>query len=483
MKPRALLPLVLAALAIGWLVVSWGYVEDDAFIHIEFAQNLNHGDGFTFDGKHVYGDSSPAWVLLLAALLRAGLSLTYAAKAASILGVIVCAVGVARLGSVLLGRPAYRRAWWLLVAFHPFTVYWMFAGMETLAAVGVASWLLASIVAPGTRPRPFLRIVDDTIEGLAPLVRFELLPLTVAAAVSRSRDRGERWFGTAARVGAAVAPLAAWTAYAKLTFGTWGPTTNAAKRIVASTTIAGIAQAIVREASVMASGFGVLLVLYAAFLFWTRKRAGRAENPAYLEARWLTLVAWPVAALAFYAVNRTAVQTRYALPIGLFLGAALLSYDERSRGRQRPPWVVLAPTLGAYVTLFFLSVLPFVSNKATTVSRMTAFLEEVRLHVPPSEPVACYAVGQLALALDNPIVDTGGITLPDMIPALAAGMPLTDWIRSKGARCVIAGEPPSSRHVAVARVSLPASGWFLRPSAFRAESSGALYCEPDLPKP
>jgi len=483
MKPRALLPLVLAAVAMAWLVVSWGYVEDDALIHIEFAQNLAHGNGFTFDGKNVYGDSSPAWVLLLAGFLRAGLSLTYAAKAASILGVIVCAVGVARIGLVLLVRPAYRTALWLLVALHPFTLFWMFAGMETLAAIGVASWLLASIGAPGTRPRPFWRIVDDAIEGLAPLLRFELLPLTVAAAVSRSRDRGERWLATAARVAAAVAPFAAWTVYAKVTFGTWGPTTNSAKRIVASSKLAGIAEAVVREASVMASGFGVLLVLYAAYLFWPRKRQGRAETPASLDARWWAVVAWPLAALAFYAVNRTAMQTRYGLPIGFFLGAALLSYDERSRGRRRPPWVVLAPTLGAYITLFFLTVVPFVSNKATTLSQMTAFLEEMKLQVPPSEPVACYSVGLLALKLDNPIVDTGGIMLSDMIPALAGGMPLIDWIRSKGARCVVAGEPPSSRHVELARVSLPAIGWYIRPSAFRAEYPSVLYCEPDLPRP
>ena len=135
------------ALAITSLIVSWGYIEDDAFIHIEFAQNLAHGRGFTFDGRHVYGDSSPAWVLLLAAFLRAGMSFVYAAKAASVLGWIACAVGVARLGSVLLAKPAYRAAWRLFVALNPFTLLWLYARM--------GRWPPRS--APGSWRRPWLR--------------------------------------------------------------------------------------------------------------------------------------------------------------------------------------------------------------------------------------------------------------------------------------------------------------------------------------
>jgi hypothetical protein len=48
-----------------WFIHSWGYWEDDAYIHLEFARSVAAGHGFTFNGKVVYGDTAPLWVFLL----------------------------------------------------------------------------------------------------------------------------------------------------------------------------------------------------------------------------------------------------------------------------------------------------------------------------------------------------------------------------------------------------------------------------------
>ena len=213
-----------------------------------------------------------------------------------------------------------------------------------------------------------------------------------------------------------------------------------------------------------------------------RDRRNVAPRPGHLDLRWFALVAWPAAALAFYAVNRTIVQTRYALPIGLFLGAALLSYDERSRGESRPPWMVMAPTLAAYAAVFFLSVVPFVENKVVTVSRMTTFLADLKRQLPSSEPIAVYAIGLYALELDNPIIDTGGITLPDMVPALASGMPLERLDPIEGG-AVHHRRRATQRQARRGRAGRAAAiGWYVRPSDFRAELTAVLYCRARLPK-
>ncbi|MEY4374718.1 MAG: hypothetical protein RL760_885, partial [Candidatus Eisenbacteria bacterium] len=49
------------------------YVTDDTFIHLQYARHLAAGDGFVFNpGEHVYGSTSPLWVMALAAGMAMG---------------------------------------------------------------------------------------------------------------------------------------------------------------------------------------------------------------------------------------------------------------------------------------------------------------------------------------------------------------------------------------------------------------------------
>ena len=69
--PLAWLFLALSALwCIVWLIHGWHYWEDDAFIHLEFARSVSRGQGFSFNGHVVNGDTSPLWVYLLVAFHR-----------------------------------------------------------------------------------------------------------------------------------------------------------------------------------------------------------------------------------------------------------------------------------------------------------------------------------------------------------------------------------------------------------------------------
>lgn len=66
-KTHQLLLALLLLWLIGWIFFSWAAVQDDAFIHLRYAENLLRTHQITYDGIHSnYGDSSLLYVHLLA---------------------------------------------------------------------------------------------------------------------------------------------------------------------------------------------------------------------------------------------------------------------------------------------------------------------------------------------------------------------------------------------------------------------------------
>ncbi|HEV7441290.1 MAG TPA: hypothetical protein VGO18_01760, partial [Steroidobacteraceae bacterium] len=80
---------------------SLGYIEDDAFIHLEFARSVADGKGFAFNGRVVYGDTAPLWALILVGIHFIGLSWVASAKLACTAGLLVVVSGAWRLGREL----------------------------------------------------------------------------------------------------------------------------------------------------------------------------------------------------------------------------------------------------------------------------------------------------------------------------------------------------------------------------------------------
>jgi len=69
---RLVLAVAVYAVA-GWALR--GYITDDTFIHLRYAENLLHHGEFSFNpGQSSYGATSPLWIFGLAMLLKLGLS-------------------------------------------------------------------------------------------------------------------------------------------------------------------------------------------------------------------------------------------------------------------------------------------------------------------------------------------------------------------------------------------------------------------------
>jgi hypothetical protein len=212
-------------------------------------------------------------------------------------------------------------------------------------------------------------------------------------------------------------PLIAWLAYAHHAFGTMISNTNAAKAEFGKNSV------LQRLATVLGFGaplipiFAVIYPLYAIFAL-TRPRgfgalAGRLK--AVPAAIWI-VAAWSILTCAFYIVNRTYVQTRYVL---VFTPALLILIFFVIAGLQRRTLTyaaVLFTALSA-AAVSLLVARPFVANKMAAI-RKTSELVAFMTTLPPDQPVAVYAIGQVAYESRHPIIDTGGITRPSVIPLM-----------------------------------------------------------------
>src|ERR1035437_4003012 len=180
----ALLLAVALLWCIYWFVHAWHYWEDDAYIHLEFARSVAAGRGFAFNGKVVSGDTAPLWVLLLAGLHVLIPDWLVAGKVLTILGAIVGLTGVYAFARSLASSQIPRSpsaavfpaAMVLLIVVNPYSCYWMFSGMESIAAAGLACW--AVLAATRELPSTKTFLAGCLLAGIAPLVRPEMIFLT-----------------------------------------------------------------------------------------------------------------------------------------------------------------------------------------------------------------------------------------------------------------------------------------------------------------
>ena len=460
-----------------WFFQAWHYWEDDAWIHLEFARSLARGQGFAFSGRVVSGDTAPLWVLLLVGVhaflvnwMAAGKTLTVVGALFGFSGVYAFAVRLARGIPEALETALFPMAMVLLVAASPFTCYWLFSGMEPIAGAGLACW--AVLLATCDRPTRSGFLLGCLLAGFAPLIRPELTFLTVLLVlplIGQWRNlQGARKLGALAS-GALLlcGPVFCWAAYSLHAFGHVMPNTNAAKR-------AGPGQPVIAHlVSTYALGFPLLLAAAAAGVIYVilyRTAARRSLAAAVRQvwqpgstasglpaAAWLMLL-WGAVVSVFYVVNHTYVQTRYTLLIApgllaVVMGAALMW--SRSAGR-----VVYLLALVEALAVSLLIARSLMRNKVyddAATARLAAYMRE---HLPPEAPVAVYSIGEVGFLSSHPIVDTGGITRPDVLPYLSGSGPLSalPWAQAQGAQYWI-GIQPQAKATLVSHEQLRFAAW------------------------
>jgi hypothetical protein len=466
-----------ATLALGvatacWFVFSYGYIEDDAFIHLVFARSLAEGRGFAFNGLVTNGDTAPIWPMLLAGIHALGVSWIGAAKLACALGFMAAVSGIWVLARDLAAGRSEQR--WLPVAsvlvtvVNPFFVHWSFSGMEAVTALAVSLWTIRLVFIGN--PAIARCIVAAVLLALGPLLRPELLLLAAVAGPALLFRRWQSYgqLPLSRRLVEAVAlsilmalPVLLWAGYALGTFGAIVPNTNLAKRAGAD---AGLA---LRLASVYALGFPVTLLLLPVV---TLPRLGRGQFPAAITV----LLLWPLACVAFYLANHTDVQTRYCLLSMPSMSIAVLWLLGAANRPRIFAGAVVAMVSGAAVVIAAI-VVPHVANKERYGQALSQVAACLREQIPPQSKVAIFAIGQVAFESRHPLVDVGGITDRSVIPYLGDFDATLHWAKRQGARYYVTGGPPEPGAVPVFTMSVPFLGWTFRHSSYSSQQLLGIY--------
>jgi hypothetical protein len=498
---------------IYWFVHAWHYWEDDAYIHLEFARSLAAGRGFTFNNRVVAGDTAPLWVFLLAAThtlipgwLVADKLLTVLGAALSLTGLYAFARRLA--ASLLTSSPdaaLFPAAILLLVVANPYTCYWIFSGMEPLAASGLA--FFAVLAATQTHPSIKSLLAACLLAGIMPLLRPEMIFLTALLALpllaqwrrlSGDPTSPSKLASFASGLFLAAAPVLLWSLYSLHAFGHLLPNTNAAKR-------AAPADSVVRHLiSIYAAGFPLILCgLAAGILYLLLHPAAvrrslqeaiasafhRPSGPTSTAARpsrtlplagWIFLL-WPLIATLFYIANHTYVQTRYILVTApaLTLLILLLALQTAPLAAR----ILYISALAASLAISVITVRPLIRNKAfdcQTTKELALFIHD---RIPLGAPVADYSIGEIAFFSQHPILDTSGITRPGAVPYLNAPPPaMLLWARSQGAQYWI-GNRPTPDSILIYSVNQRFATWSLRPALYATTTHIELWKLPTSPAP
>lgn len=287
--------------------------SDDAFIHVATAEHILSGQGWGIAGSgHVNLSSSPAFTVILLAVLSVGsiglaqaTSLVFACA-----GLAVTYLAVRRLTSRSAGLVALAVA-----AANVHLWRWSGTVMETslgyLAVACIAAWALTRCLA--THRTHLDLAVLGVLIGIGTMVRFEiglLLPISLAIVWLAGERRLTAFVTLLVSFIVGVGP---WLIFSSLYFGSPIPTTFYAK--ASSLHIVNV-QIVKQIGSVVASGFGVSILLAVAFGFLAfRSAAGRAMIRSSLLPL-LFCTAWPIALFAFYYLKTSGLQSaaRYFLP-------------------------------------------------------------------------------------------------------------------------------------------------------------------------
>jgi hypothetical protein len=134
-KLHKVLHLLLAFWLISWIVLSWAAIQDDALIHLRYADNLFRLHMVSYDGIHrSYGASSLLYVSLLAVLRSFTLSPNLPRLVSSAVHILLV-TGLAFTLDRLIPRESARARFFsltlLFVLVTPSAVRWLDDGMET----------------------------------------------------------------------------------------------------------------------------------------------------------------------------------------------------------------------------------------------------------------------------------------------------------------------------------------------------------------
>lgn len=484
---RLRLPVALALFAgAGWAMR--GYVTDDTFIHLRYAENLLRFGEFSFNpGEHTYGASSPLWIFGLALLLKLGLSPLVAATVLGGLSGALVLVLMDRIIDRLTIRAPWKLLFLVLVATDAWFLRWSWSGMETPLATAMLLLLLWPLFSGRdlgwnlTREPLWQRYLAwGVAAGLAGLVRPEFLliaPLAAPILLWFEYFRAGAMGGGSARVRARPQqPLLAigagwlgvvgpWLVYAWMTFGRILPGTASAKSqalTFAPEVVAGYLWQGIRMLAATQGPLWIGLLVLIVMVFARHRgieEGGRWERLAFEEddrqvapgkGPWTVwgpvalvgvALAWTTALLGGYALRQVWLISRYVSPLSPVLLLAMSTVAEwlmwGSAIDRRLRWTGRAVILLCVIATFGLNgwllttrVVPHA--RTFPVGVRSCYLELghwLRDHTPEDVVIAALDIGAVGYGSERRVLDLMGLVSPAAL-ALGSEMGFDEMVTS-----------------------------------------------------
>ncbi|HEY3567346.1 MAG TPA: hypothetical protein VGP73_05370 [Thermoanaerobaculia bacterium] len=453
---RLLLLLAGLVICLRWLLAEiarlkggLGFPLDDSWIHLQFARNLAHGAGLSYNpGEFVTGSTAPLWTALLAVLFLLPGSVLFWTK---LLGVLLYLAGIDatwRLSRELdLGEGLSALASALTLA-TSWLVWSALSGMEIPLFILLSLWGMILHLRERADPeRPPLSLA---VLAVAVLARPEGVLLLLLAFLDRllvfeggpMHSETTRWRHPSFRVLLTGAGLAACAVAGSFLFYGWAggsvlPTTYAAKG-------GGEVRHLLPDFRYLSNVLGLFFrpqpwaaLLAAGGAAALAGRLGTPRDRGLLPALWLLGMPLAYSLLTPGPTKMLGNFGRYYFPLfPVLIVLAMLALEPLARLPLARPLRIVLGALGAAVLLApTLAVLIqgerfYVQNVANVQESDVAVAGWLAGHVPPDAVLAVNDIGAIKYLLPNRIVDLASIATPEIgrevSRAVAAGTPWPD---------------------------------------------------------
>lgn len=434
---------------VGLLRGGLGLPLDDGWIHLQFARNLAHGFGLSFNpGELVTGSTAPLWTALLALLFPLPGDVMLWTK---LLGMLLYLAGIDatwRLARELELGPGLAALAAGLTLATSWLVWSALSGMEIPLFVLLSLWGMILHLRERARPdRPPLALA---VFAVAVLARPEGLLLLLLALLDRllsfaGGEEGLRWRRPAPAVLLAGAAFAACALAGPLLFYAWAggsilPTTFAAK--------GGGGLRLLPDFRYLANVLGVffrpqpwMTLLAGAGAVALASRLGTPRDRGLLPVLWLLGLPLAYSLLTPGPTKMLGNFGRYYFPLfpmlvvlgvlGLEPAVRALSSRLRPRGLRTGlaatlALVVFAPT----VAVLFQGERFYVQNVANVEESDVAVARWLAARLPPQSVLAVNDIGAIKYLLPNRVIDLASIASPEIgrevRRAAAAGVPWSE---------------------------------------------------------
>ena len=451
-----------------------GYITDDTFIHLRYAENLLEYGEFSFNpGQHSYGATSPLWIFGLALLLKLGLSPFAAAAVLGGLSGVFVLILVDKIVSRLTFSEGWKALFLVAVVTDTWFVRWSWSGMETPLATAMLLVLLWPLFSGGdvgwglTRGPLWHRYLAwGGAAGLAGLVRPEFmligllaLPLLLwfeyfragATGGSEARFRARPHKPVIAAASGWLMVVGPWLIYAWFAFGRILPGTASAKSSGAAANPLVVLGYLWQAVKMLGAVQGVLWVGLQVLIGFVLIRNSRVGEPglwprpyreneeiesAAGDGPWSVwgpvalvgiAVVWTVALLGGYALRQVWIISRYVSPLApvLLLAMGLIA-EWLMRGTaidKKSLWVgrriifgFVALNIAFNVWLFTSQVVPHARQFPVGVRECYLDLGHwLRDNTPDDAVIAALDIGAIGYASERQVLDLMGLVSPEVL--------------------------------------------------------------------